>query len=116
MKKLRYTSEEINQLHQQIKNVGSDTDMYSEVVEALASYVLDRYNAEQGEKDDLLNASRIEVHQTLAAQAHQLECEAKNLRALARAFTKPMKELPKDLNHENKIISNIASWRLKLGK
>ena len=40
MKKLRYTSEEINQLHQQIKNVGSDTDMYSEVVEALASYVI----------------------------------------------------------------------------
>lgn len=112
MKKLRYTGEEINQLHQQIKDVGSDTDMYSEVVEALASYVLDRYNAEQGEKDDL----RIEVHQTIAARAHQLECEAKNLRALARAFTKPMKELPKDLNHENKIISNIASWRLKLGK
>ena len=112
MKKLRYTSEEINQLHQQIKDVGSDTDMYSEVVEALASYVLDRYNAEQGEKDDL----RIEVHQTIAARAHQLECEAKTLRALARAFTKPMKELPKDLNHENKIISNIASWRLKLGK
>ena len=112
MKKLRYTGEEINQLHQQIKEVGSDTDMYSEVVEALASYVLDRYNAEQGEKDDL----RIEVHQTLAAQAHQLECEAKTLRALARAFTKPLKELPKDLNHQNKIISNIASWRLKLGK
>lgn len=112
MKKLRYTGEEINQLHQQIKDVDSDTDMYSEVVEALASYVLDRYNAEQGEKDDL----RIEVHQTIAARAHQLECEAKTLRALARAFTKPMKELPKDLNHENKIISNIASWRLKLGK
>lgn len=112
MKKLRYTGEEINQLHQQIKDVGSDTDMYSEVVEALASYVLDRYNAEQCEKDDL----RIEVHQTIAARAHQLECEAKTLRALARAFTKPMKELPKDLNHENKIISNIASWRLKLGK
>lgn len=113
MKKPKYSGDEIHDLLQQIKELEhNDTDQLSVVIEELSSYVLDRYNIDQGAAKNII----LEVHLYIASRAHRLEREAKSLRSLARAFTKPMKELPKDLNHENKIISNIASWRLKLGK
>jgi len=112
MKKHKYTWQEINDLLKLVRSLGSDdTEQLNIVVEALSTYVLDCNRVEPLDKEYL-----IEAHQTIAAYAHQLECEAKSLRAIVRAFHKPVKEIPKDLNDSNKIISKIASWRLKLGR
>lgn len=109
MKKPKYSWQEIEDLLQHVRTLASDADQGGIVIEALSSYILDCNSVEPKEMI-------FEAHQEIAAQAYSLECEAKALRSIVRSFNKPIKEIPKDLNNANKIISQIASWRLKLGR
>lgn len=109
MKKPMYSVEEIHNLILELeKNKESfPQEEISVTKESLSFFVLS-----EGE----IEGHPFQAFQGIAAEAYNLEQDAKQLRRIARSFKCPVKDLPTLMNDENPIISEIARWRLKLGR
>jgi hypothetical protein len=57
-----------------------------------------------------------EAYEEIAADARNLECQARALRSIVKIFKCPVEDLPTKINDENKTLATIATWRLSLGR
>lgn len=109
MKKPMY---DVGEIHDLLSEIEKDTNSspsgaFSVTKDALNSFILF-----DGKVDD----KPYNAFQEIAAEAYNLEQDAKELRRIVRTFKCPMTKVPKLINDENSIIANIARWRLNLGR
>lgn len=109
MKKPMYSVEEIHNLVLTLeKDRGSfPPEAMSVTKESLSNFIL--YEGE-------IEGHPFQAFQGIASEAYNLEQNAKRLRKIARSFKCPIIEVPKLINDENSVISEVAKWRLKLGR
>ena len=101
MKKPMYTTEEIHNLLLEIEKEPEVSIPYTQVKEHLSSFILE---------------NNFDPIRGLTREAQKLEEQAREIKRIVHSFKKPLKELPKEINSPNNIISSIARWRLKLGR
>ena len=107
MKKALYTREEIVSLISSLDQLSANDDNEHDIVYEN----LDYYNSLNDEERELYNA-----HQLIAGEAYTIECRAKVLRKVAKILRCPIKDVPKEINNDNEVITAIARWRLTLNK